>query len=418
MSSKGPRARGALTLPTPGAGVLEPATRERLLEITREVLARPTAPYAEDLQVAYVRAFVRARPGLELRADRHGNLLVRWPGRGRGKASTPLAFSAHLDHPGFRYLGRRAGVHRAEVHGGVPGRHAVGGDVAFFELETGATLARARVARVRATRGGRRTVELSRFEGKAPRGSFGTWDLAAARRRGTRLHARVCDDLMGVAATLTVLDVLREQRSPRPLLGIFTRAEETGFVGCQGLLRDGTLPKGTRVVGLECSPHRASARLGAGPVIRVGDAASQFDPDLGAELLRAARALRERLGAFPFQRALMDGGSCESSAYNAWGVPAGGLCLALENYHNAGEKGSLRGGIAPEVVDWNDYEGLVALMLEVTRTLGAAAGSASMRGRLDSVWKRERALLAESSRRMRARGESRTPRKLKAEKRP
>ena len=95
---------------------------------------------------------------------------------------------------------------------------------------------------------------------------------------------------------------------------------------------------------------------------------------------------------------LMDGGSCESTAYNHYGVRAGAMCLALGNYHNCGPAQT----IAPEYVDWNDFEGLVATMIECTRGFGAGAASGKMRTRLQRIWQREYKRLEDSSARLRA----------------
>ncbi len=395
-----PPARFAL--PAAHRGVLDASARELVRARAEELLSRPTAPYAEDALVAAVRDFARRVPGLALSADRYQNLIVEWPGtsagaRDGGRANgSVLAYSAHLDHPGFLYLGRRAGLHAASFHGGVPERFFAGARVRFFDPETAAACATARVVSAARDQDHLLVAVLDDFAGRARRGMFGMWDLTPGRLRGTRLHARVCDDLLGAAALLATLELAARERLPAPLVGIFTRAEETGFIGCQGFLRaKGASPEWT-VIGLECSPKRATARVGLGPVIRVGDAASIFVPAVTHLLQEVAADLRALHAGFVHQRALMDGGRCESSAYNLWGVPAGGLCLALGNYHNCAPNGS----IAPEYVDWNDHESLVALMLATARRWRAGPAEGRMRAGLDRVWNVERKRLLESARRI------------------
>lgn len=386
-----------LAPPRAGNPALTGDEREALRAATARLLARPTAPYAEDLVALEVARFAAERPGLALEPVAGGNLLVAWPGkRARGGV---LALSAHLDHPGLHYVGRRAGAHTASFHGGVPLRAMPGAGVRFFDTRDGRTCATARVVEAVRDRAGRVRVRLGEFEGTARRGDTGMWDLPAARLSGRRLSARVCDDLLGAAAVLAVLDRAHAERWSRPVLGILTRAEETGFVGCQALLRARALPEGSAVIGLECSPRRATARVGRGPVIRVGDAASVFDPALTHHLQACAARLAERAPGFVFQRALMDGGRCESTAYNLWGVPAAGLCLALGGYHNVVDAGARRGTIGPEFVDWIDHEGLLALLLEAARSFGEPA-AARMRGRLDGIWAAERELWGASARRI------------------
>jgi endoglucanase len=206
---------------------------------------------------------------------------------------------------------------------------------------------------------------------------------------------------MGAAAILAMLDRLARDDHDASVIGIFTRAEETGFAGCIGLCQSGLLDPKTAIVGLECSPRRATARVGHGPVIRVGDRLSVFDPELTLALQSAAERLVQRAPSFRFQRALMDGGSCESTAYNAWGLRAGAMCLALGNYHNCGADGSIQ----PEFVDWNDFEGLVALMLESARGFGAESDGTKMRDRLKRTYEREYKRLAQSAQRLRDTGE-------------
>src|SRR5258706_413306 len=240
-------------------------------------------------------------------------------------------------------------------------------------------------------------AQLAGVCGRLRAGSFGVFDLPSGVIRSGRLYARVCDDLLGAASILATLELLARARHERPVLGVFTRAEETGFVGCLGLLQSGALPERTQVVGLECSPRRATARVGRGPVIRAGDKQSLFDPELTLVVEEAARSLEQRVPAFRWQRALMDGGSCESTVYNHYGTRAAGVCLALGNYHNCGPQGR----IAPEFVGWDDFEGLVALLTEVARTFGAGDPRSKIGARLQRIWEREYNLLAVSSARLR-----------------
>jgi putative aminopeptidase FrvX len=409
MDALEPAPQSRFRLPEKHRGVLDRDEREQALGHVRALLEPPTAPYAEDAQVGVVRRFVAEREGFTLREDEHANCVVTWVGdrksakcsksrRTRSARAPVLAFSAHLDHPGFEYLGLRGGKHRARFHGGVPDRFFAGARVRFFDGSKQSPLATARIESAERDEKRELIVTLTDFHGRAARGMFGMWDLTAGAIRGQRLQARVCDDLMGAAAILSVLDLWSRARNPEPLIGIFTRAEETGFIGCQGLLRSHAVPKNVAVIGLECSPRRATAKVGLGPVVRVGDKQSIFQPWITHHLQECAASLRQRNERFLFQRALMDGGSCESTAYNLWDVPAGGLCLALGNYHNCGPRDS----IAPEFVAWDDFESLVALMREAALTWGGESAGAKMRARLDSLWSREYNRLASSARRIRS----------------
>jgi hypothetical protein len=391
-----PAPSSRLELPELHRDLFDPRERQLLLEHVEAMLSQPTAPYAEDGPLERVRDFARGRAGFTLEQDAHANLILSWNGSGEAGTAPALAFSAHLDHPGFHYLGREHGTHRASFHGGVPLDRFPGAALRFFDTATREARATARVRSAQREADGAVVAKLEDLAGEACPGLFGTWDLTPGELRGGRLLSRACDDLVGAAAILCALELLAREGHPGRILGIFTRAEETGFVGCQSLLRSGALGSGICVVGLECSAARASARVGGGPVIRVGDAASVFDPAITHHLQEAAATLREEHEGFCFQRALMDGGRCESTAYNLWGVRAGGLCLALGNYHNCGEDGA----IAPEIVDWDDCEGLLALLVACARSWGRTDAEARMRERLDRVWERESKSLAGSTARL------------------
>lgn len=388
-------------LPSRSRGVLTAIQRQEALAHARTLLEEPTTSYFEAGPMQVVHRFAQANPGFRIEQDQHANLLLHWDGLPRRKKDpvpTVVAFSAHLDHPGFHYLGRQRGQHRARLVGSVAERCLPGSALRFHDGETREALATARIASCQRSTQGLIDVRLTNFRGRARQGMFGVFDLSSGTMRGQRLQARVCDDLMGAAAILSSMKLLAQEQHPYPLVGIFTRAEETGFMGCLGLVQDHEPLRHWQVIGLECSPKRASAKPGHGPVIRVGDRLSVFDPELTLALEEAAGDIAGRAPQFRWQRALMDGGSCESSVYNAYGVRAAGACLALGNYHNCTPQGT----IAPEFVDWSDYEGLIALLAQVARNLPVREARTKIKQRLNRFWEREYKLLADSSLRLKA----------------
>jgi endoglucanase len=112
-----------------------------------------------------------------------------------------------------------------------------------------------------------------------------------------------------------------------------------------------------------------NARIGDGPIIRIGDRATVFDRDLSNRVCIAAED-----GEIRHQRKLMDGGGCEATAFGTYGYRATGLCLALGNWHNRGnldlvEQGDVEAAEPMlEEISTEDFHGLVDLLL------GAAAG--------------------------------------------
>jgi hypothetical protein len=84
-------------------------------------------------------------------------------------------------------------------------------------------------------------------------------------------------------------------------------------------------------ISLETSSERPPAKIGDGPILRVGDKSSIFDSAATATLAQIAADSH-----IPVQRCLMPGGTCEATAYQLYGFRSAALCVALGNYHNCG----------------------------------------------------------------------------------
>jgi len=149
---------------------------------------------------------------------------------------------------------------------------------------------------------------------------------------------------------------LEEAGAQGDCVGLFTRAEEVGFVGALRLAASGLIPEGVTIISLETSAERAPAKIGDGPILRVGDKASIFDSAATASLGQIAANAH-----IAVQRCLMAGGTCEATAYQLHGFRSAGLCVALGNYHNCGPGNR----IAPEYVSFSDVQGLVRLCAQI-----------------------------------------------------
>ena len=102
------------------------------------------------------------------------------------------------------------------------------------------------------------------------------------------------------------------------------------------------------------------APQGGGPIVRVGDRTSVFDDRLTRWICGVGAGLAGPGGGrFAWQRKLMDGGTCESSAYQRFGYRCAGMCLPLGNYHNMTDAG----GIGPERIDLGDFQSTVRLLV-------------------------------------------------------
>ncbi len=183
------------------------------------------------------------------------------------------------------------------------------------------------------------------------------WDLPAFHIAHGKLHAAAIDDVLGTVVMLATLADISRRKLRTHVWCAFTRAEEVGFHGALALIRSRKIPRNALVVSIEMSKERPWARVGQGPIVRVGDHATIFDASATAFLLHAAKRCREQESTFRAQRCLMDGGSCEATAFVGFGYRAGGLCLPLGNYHNIGKNLRPRA----EYVSVNDLEQLVKL---------------------------------------------------------
>jgi endoglucanase len=271
-----------------------------------------------------------------------------------------------MDHPGFEVLDSR----RAEFLGGVPKEmFAKGGRVRVYTSQNRVQRQHSTVkATIRRFDGSgwpkRKIVELT-VDGAVRKGDLGMWDVPAFRVSGGRLQATAIDDVLGSVVMLATLTEAARRKLRTNLWCVFTRAEEVGFPGVMAVIQSKKIPKTALVVSIEMSKERPWARIGNGQIVRVGDRSTMFDPLATAFLLRAADRCRKRESAFRVQRCLMDGGTCEATAFVGFGYRAGGLCLPLGNYHNIGKNLRPRA----EYVSVNDLEQLVTL------TVTAAAES-------------------------------------------
>ncbi len=305
-----------------------------VLHVLKSILSRPTAPFHEYAVRDAIRELLSECSHVTVTEDAFGNLVARYARGGAGNGRATWAFGSHMDHPGWvRSVEGASEPPAAETHRRHGGFTFLGGVPAEYFASP--------VLRV--------------F------GDFAMWDLVdfEARDDGT-IHSRACDDLVGCAAIVTMLRALERSGTEAECCGIFTRAEEVGFVGAVELARRWPLSEGTIFVSVETSVAVGSAVPGWGPMCRVGDRLSIFDHAATSALLSVAA----RRG-LPVQRALLDRGSCEASALQAYGIRTAGISVALGNYHNCGP--DFR--IAEESVHLADVEALVALLAAVVEDL-------------------------------------------------
>ena len=351
------------------------ARRYRLLT---QLLSRSTAPFREQQVIQFVQSVLQ-RARIPHFPDPSGNLVIGCASpsayrrllRQPGKEPVRL-FIAHMDHPGFhgvRWLSPRRLL--VKWHGGSPVKHLHNSRV-WLANDAG-HIREGRIARATLlpSRHAIDTAEILLDE------SLSTVPTAASLyggfrfrapvwRAGKRLYTQVADDLVGVFAILATALTLYSERhgKQQPFLGLLTRAEEVGFVGAVAHFELDWRERARRpvvAISLETSRTLPNALIGKGPVVRLGDRRTVFDPGY----LHILSELAEQKLPGRHQRRVMDGGSCEATAAIAWGLPAIGISVPLGNYHNQGFEGGQdcvgKDGPAPEFVHLDDIDGLLIL---------------------------------------------------------
>lgn len=349
---------------------------QRDLTLLLEILSQPTAPFREHRVIDVVTHTLRAHDVPHF-LDPIGNVIVGCSSRRdyahrlRTRTQEPLrVYVAHMDHPGFhgtRWLGRD----RLQVkwHGGGPTRHLAGAPVWLADGEARLYEGRMRKARLSANGRSIETAEVTLTDAPGERiaanALYGGFSFRApVWRAGRKLYTKAADDLVGVYAVIRTAIACARRDSFADFLGVLTRAEEVGFVGAIGHFELGWLARARRpivCVSLETSRTLPNALIGKGPVVRLGDRRTVFDPNA----LNVLAQVAERRLPGKYQRRIMDGGTCEATAATVYGLPAIGISIPLGNYHNQGLEGGpdSRGqnGPSPEFVHQDDIDGMVAL---------------------------------------------------------
>jgi endoglucanase len=352
--------------------------RPALVSFLQRLLSLPTAPFHERFVSAFLFEELE-KSGFDACHDRFGNIVVE-----HGKGKRPFAWVAHMDHPGFEIADATAGKTTADWFGGVDAKYFVGSRVVTYERSSGAIGSRGIVRRVAKNSHGRVEKMELRVRGRALPGDFGGWDLVPFRRRGDFIDTKGADDLVGCAVMVCALKELKRRRINRKVIAIFTRAEEIGFIGTLGTIKERVLPAGTKMLSIETSKALPGIAFGGGPVIRLGDRASMFDHGMIRFMDRVARQIQKRDRRFAWQRRVMDGGTCEATPYQLEGYVTGGVAVPLRNYHNQGRK-----RIGPEGVHLRDVQGAVRLLVEMTARMNEFdVATEEVRKRIEAGWRK------------------------------
>ena len=297
-----------------------------MLAVVEALTRQPTAPFHEEAIRHEIERQLAKCPHVAFERDAFGNVIAHYRRGEKGRAGWALA--AHMDHPGWV----KTSAGEMKFLGSVMEKY-------------------------------RQDPQTKSF------GDFAMWDLPAFEIRDRQIHSRACDDLLGCAEILCLFRELEETGAEVHCTGLFTRAEEVGFVGAIKLAQAKILPTDLTILSLETSTPRGTAEFGQGPIVRVGDKVSSFDGPATARLLAAAQAEE-----IPVQRCLLDGGTCEATAYQLYGYTCAAASLALGNYHNVTPTGS----IAAEFVAIDDFIGMVRLCRALVLPRGEAGDPLKM----------------------------------------
>lgn len=315
----------------------------KALSLAKKLLSQPSAPFRES----WVASVIRTSTRLPLYEDCFGNLWLNARNLQDVKQSRIL-FVAHMDHPGFIiecFEGQESNViAKARWMGGGPMKIKGEAVTIFSEKKDGIlidgivdslTLGARSVAtaNLRIDSNNKKLKELLLLN----RGNWGAclkFPTAVAQRPlKQKIQARAIDDLAGVCALMTAFSAAKE--IPKGVTCLFSRAEEGGFHGTVAVLEKGWLsPQKTSMISVESSSALPGGESGGGPIIRLGDRSSVFNPGFVRWIQYKVAGVK----GLQTQRRVMDGGSCEASAFNAYGFVVAGISIPLIGYHNVGSR--------------------------------------------------------------------------------
>lgn len=373
------------------------AQRQRFETWLKELTATPTAAGREQRVVRWIQKWVNGRKGLTFGYDKARNVVITQERERKAKKPhPPLYITAHLDHPAF--VVSRVVDHRhveMEFRGGVMDPYFENAAIEIFDDHDRVHRARIIWLDNKAQPFKLVRAELAQRSDTLRLGDVGRWRFAGAANTPRvikgQLHTHACDDLAAVAAGLGAMDLIRKREGCEHVRLLFTRAEEIGFIGAIAAARSRTLPRKARLLCLENSRSFAESPIGGGPILRVGDKVSVFEPHLTNTISLLLEEHTRKNPKFRYQRRLMPGGTCEATTFSSYGYQSTCICLPLGNYHNMRDIDGVNAGkrpakVAPEHIALADYHGMVDMLDLIARKLDGD-DAPSIRGRMEKLYK-------------------------------
>ncbi len=350
-------------------------TKPGALPLFRHLTSVPTAPFRETAVSKKALEWIREQLGSRATVKKvRGGFIVSYRGAGDGPS---LCLAAHLDHPAFDLVTIGSSGATARLRGGLPPHLLAGASVQVFPAipKDNTPIGLGVIGPRPEKEDGLWTISWT----KPPKGKpdFAVLALPACETKDGWLLSRSVDDLLGCAISLEAMRRLIKARAKTNLTVLLNRAEEVGFIGALDMIRSGVLSERDTYLSIESSRELPGSKPGGGPTIRLGDRACAFDGNATALLDDAAVLLKKRGTAV--QRLRLTGGTCEATAYLAFGYEAGGVAVPLVNYHN----GWGADAVAPEKVRLSDIEGGTKLLVEAAKLFSAKILRGTLRARLE-----------------------------------
>ncbi|OGS01220.1 MAG: hypothetical protein A2V88_02920, partial [Elusimicrobia bacterium RBG_16_66_12] len=290
----------------------------------RHLTTVPTAPFHEKAVSRKALAWIARNLGRRVAVrEVRGGFIVSYRGAGKGPA---LALAAHLDHPALRLERVTPKGAAAVLQGGLPPHLLPGAEVAAFPADPKDNRPLALgVLGPRPKPGDPWNITWTVSPKPGSKPVFAILALTPYEVKDGWLSSRSIDDLLGCAVSLEAMRRLVAARAKTNLTVLLNRAEEVGFVGALDMIRSGVLSLDDSYISIESSRELSGSEPGKGPTIRLGDKTSAFDPNLLALLDSAAARLKKR--GTRVQRLRLTGGTCEATAYLAFGFEAAGVAV-------------------------------------------------------------------------------------------
>ena len=346
-----------------GRNVNTMQSTERAIQILRSLGENPATSFYERLVSIRIESILTTM-AIPFILDDYGNVIAKVTGT--NSLESPIAFVAHMDHPGFEVIEDLNGTVVAGALGGVP-LAALRKNVNAFSFDSSGTRVSCRLEPLPEL--GKRRVYV-RSEAPLGIGTPIVFDLPDMIVENGTIKMRALDDLGGCAAILASLESITADLPESDVYGVFTRAEEVGLIGARLLSGEKTLPENAFVVSVETSSLIPGVIQGGGPIIRTGDASYTFNAEAEQILIMGRENILKEDSEFRCQRQLMSAGSCEASAFAVNGYRTTGIAFALGNWHNATTSiMDEKGDVGEEYVSMQDFEGGVRLIESAARSV-------------------------------------------------